>query len=260
MKQKVISLSIVFILIVSPWEASAQKMMMLNEDLKVNSEPLPVKSRGGSMLKFDFGIYKTVSAKAGWTSTTSKSKLFSSVERSESKQKSSVIITGNGPDTATINISLNIQSEEVRQMVISISKNRVAWEREEDPSKIKQTKNLVALITTNRDTVTWNFIYVSRESTERTDQNESFAFVTDGNKRFDIKKVTVWDNGKPPTLYSVVGFEFYADGVVVAALQNPMDTFQKKFVWLTNDLDEYMKLILATASSVLFSFTNQLPD
>jgi len=241
-------------------KGSAQKMMMLNDDLKVNSEPLPVKSRGGSMLKFDFGIYKTVSAKAGWTSTTSKSKLFSSVERSESKQKSSVIITGNGPDTATINISLNIQSEEVRQMVISISKNRVAWEREEDPSKIKQTKNLVALITTNRDTVTWNFIYVSRESTERTDQNESFAFVTDGNKRFDIKKVTVWDNGKPPTLYSVVGFEFYADGVVVAALQNPMDTFQKKFVWLTNDLDEYMKLILATASSVLFSFTNQLPD
>ena len=101
---------------------------------------------------------------------------------------------------------------------------------------------------------------VSRESTERADQNESFAFVTDGNRRFDIKKVTVWDNGKSPTLYSVVGFEFYADGIVVAALQNPMDTFQKKFVWLTNDLDEYMKLILATASSVLFGFTNQLPD
>ena len=252
----------IFFLLISAiaTKGSAQKIMLLNEKLKSNSEALLVKTRGGSMMKFDFGIYKTVSAKAGWTTTTSKSKLFSSVERSESKQKSSVIITGNGPDTATINISLNIQSEEVRQMVISISKNRVAWEREEDPSKIKQTKNLVALITTNRDTVTWNFIYVSRESTERTDQNESFAFVTDGNKRFDIKKVTVWDNGKPPTLYSVVGFEFYADGVVVAALQNPMDTFQKKFVWLTNDLDEYMKLILATASSVLFSFTNQLPD
>jgi hypothetical protein len=101
---------------------------------------------------------------------------------------------------------------------------------------------------------------VSRESTESTDQNESFAFITDGNKRFDIKKVTVWDNGKSPTLYSVVGFEFYADGVVVAAVQNPMDTFQKKFVWLKNDLDEYLKLILATASSILFSFTNQLPD
>ena len=241
-------------------KGSAQKTMMLNESLKTNSEQLSVKMRGGSLIKYDFGVYKTISAKAGLTSTKSKSKFFSSVERSESKQKSSVVITGNETDTATINISLNIQSEEVRQMVLSFSKDRVAWEREEDASKIKQTRNLVALITTNRDTVTWNFIYVSRESTEITDQDESFAFVTDGNKRFDIKKVTVWDNGKSPALYSVVGFEFYADGVVVAAVQNPMDTFQKKFVWLTNDLDEYMKLILATASSVLFSFTNQLPD
>jgi hypothetical protein len=252
----------IFFLLIAAFvlKGSAQKMMMLNENLKANSEPLSVKMRGGSMMKFDFGIYKTVSAKAGWTTTTSKSKLFSSVERSESKQKSSVVMTGKETDTATINISLNIQSEEVRQMVLSLSKGRVAWEREEDPSKIKQTRNVVALITSNRDTSTWNFIYVSRESTESTDQNESFAFVTDGNKRFDIKKITVWDNGKSPTLYSVVGFEFYADDVAVAAVQNPMDTFQKKFVWLKNDLDEYLKLILATASSILFSFTNQLPD
>jgi len=252
---------IFFLLIASfALNGSAQKMMMLNENLKANSEPLSVKMRGGSMMKFDFGVYKTISAKAGLTRTSSSSKFFSSVEKSESKQKSSVVMTGNETDTATINISLNVQSEEVRQMVLSISKGRVAWEREEDPSKIKQTRNVVGLITTNRDTVTWNFIYVSRESTESTDQNESFAFITDGNKRFDIKKVTVWDNGKSPTLYSVVGFEFYADGVVVAAVQNPMDTFQKKFVWLKNDLDEYLKLILATASSILFSFTNQLPD
>ena len=238
---------------------SAQKIMQLDETLKANSEAMAVKMRGGSMMKFDFGVYKTISAKAGLTKTSSSSKLFSSVEKSESKQKSSVVITGNETDTATINISINIQSEEVRQMVLSFSKDRVAWEREEDPSKIKQTRNVVALITTNQDTVTWNFIYVSRENTESRDQNESFAFVTDGNKRFDIKKVTVWDNGKSPTLYSVVGFEFYEDGIAVAALQNPMDTFQKKFVWLKNDLDEYMKLILATASSILFSFTNQLP-
>lgn len=258
MKQKVISLAVLlFMLNFFPREALSQKVMKLNDSLKTNSEPLSVKTRGGSMMKFDFGIYKTVSAKAGWTTTKSKSKLFSSVERSESRQKSSVVITGNEPDTATINISLNIQSEEVRQMVLSFSKDRVAWERDEDPSKIKQTKNLVALITTNRDTAAWNFIYVSWESANG---NETLAFVTDGNKRFDIKKVTVWDNGKSPALYSVVGFEFYADSVAVAAVQNPMDTFQKKFVWLKNDLDEYMKLILATASSVLFSFTNQLPD
>jgi len=251
----------IFFLLITAFalNGSAQKMMMLNEKLKANSEPLSVKIRGGSMMKFDFGVYKTISAKAGLTRTSSSSKFFSSVEKSESKQKSSVVMTGNETDTATINISLNVQSEEVRQMVLSISKGRVAWEREEDPSKIKQTRNVVGLITTNRDTVTWNFIYVSRESTDNTNQNESFAFITDGKKRFDIKKITVWDNGKSPTLYSFVGFEFYADDMVVAAVQNPMDTFQKKLVWLENGLDEYMKLILATASSILFSFTNQLP-
>lgn len=52
----------------------------------------------------------------------------------------------------------------------------------------------------------------------------------------------------------------YEDGIAVGVVQNPMDTFLKKFVWLKKDLDEYMKLILAAASSVLFSFTNQLPD
>ena len=57
-------------------KGSSQKLMMLNEDLKVNSEPLSVKTRGGSMMKFDFGVYKTISAKAGWTTTKSKTKLF----------------------------------------------------------------------------------------------------------------------------------------------------------------------------------------
>lgn len=249
-----------FLLAFTTLSGAGQKMMMLHESLKTNSEQLPVKMRGGSMIKYDFGIYKTISVKVGLTSTKSKSKFFSSVERSESKQKSSIVMTGNGSDTATINISLNIQSEEVRQMVISFSKDRVAWEREEDPSKIKQTKNLVALINTSRDTVTWNFIYVATISTEPNDESKSFAFVTDGNKVIEIKRVTEWNNGKSPTLYSVVGFEFYVDGIVVGAVQNPMDTFQKKFVWLKNDQDEYMKLILAAASSVLFSFTNQLPE
>jgi len=180
----------IFFLLITAFalNGSAQKMMMLNEKLKANSEPLSVKIRGGSMMKFDFGVYKTISAKAGLTRTSSSSKFFSSVEKSESKQKSSVVMTGNATDTATLNISLNVQSEEVRQMVLSISKNRVAWEREEDPSKIKQARNVVGLITTNKDTVTWTFIYVSRESTESRDQNESFAFITDGKKRFDIKK------------------------------------------------------------------------
>jgi len=208
------------------------------------------------MFKFDFGSYKALSAKAGFIKTTTKSKLFSAVENSESKQKASIVMLGNESDTATINISQNVSSEEIRDNVISIIGGKVAFGREEDPSKFKQTSNLIAIITTSRDTTTWNFVYMTMVSTENLKENKSTGIVTDGNKTIEIRTVTVWDNGKSPTFYSIVGFEFYVEGVAVAAVQNPMDTFQKKFVWLKNDLDENMKLVLASAATVLLSFTN----
>jgi hypothetical protein len=44
--------------------ASAQKIMRLDETLKANSEPLTVKMRGGSMIKYDFGVYKNNNSQA----------------------------------------------------------------------------------------------------------------------------------------------------------------------------------------------------
>ena len=260
MKQKAISLSVlVFILTVFSREASAQKMMMLNENLKANSQALPVKIRGGSLMKHDFGVYKTISAKAGWSSTKSSTKIFSGNEATESKQKSNIEITANEKDTASINIALNIKSEAVRDKVISFSKDRVAWEREEEPSKYKERRNLVAVITTSMDTTTWNYVQVDMVNSENAQENINNAFLTDGNRRIDIKRVSKWDNGKSPTLYFTVGFELYIDGVVVAAVQNPMDTFQKKYVWIKSDSDEKTKLIIAAAAVILLSFTNQVP-
>jgi hypothetical protein len=87
-------------------------------------------------------------------------------------------------------------------------------------------------------------------------EDMSAGVITNGDKNVDIRSVSLWDNGRSPTLYSVVGFQFYIEGVAVAAVQNPMDTFQKKFVWLKNDLDENMKLIISSAAVVLLSFTN----
>ena len=234
---------------------SAQKTMKVDDTLKAKSEAMLVKMRGGTLMKYDFGDYNTITAKAGWGS--GKSRMSKGIEESESKQKSFIELKNNSNDTCFINISLNETSESIRQRVISFSEGRVAWEREREPSKSSKVRNLIAAITTNIDTTTWNLVYVIQTSNQGVDQNYSYAFITDGNQSIEIKKVTVWDNGKSPRRYSVVGFEFYRDGVVVAAVQNPMDAYQKKFVWLKNDLDEYMKLILASASSVLFSFTNQ---
>jgi hypothetical protein len=237
-------------------QTSAQKTMMLDEGLKTNSQPAQVKTRGGMMMKFDFGEYKTISSKGGIMHTKSSSKLFSSIEKSESKSKASIVLENSTADTATINISVNETSEEVRENVIAISKGRVALEREDDPSKFKMTSNLVAVITTSGDTTTWNFAYVTLVNTDNPNENRSGGMISDGEKKIEIKNITVWDNGKSPTFYSVVGYEFYVDGVAVAAMQHPKDTFQKKLVWMKNGLDEKMKLIVASAMAVLFSFTN----
>ena len=254
------TISLLYLLIITMF-ASSQKTMMLDSVLKTNSEALSVKMRGGGMMKYDFGIYKTISAKAGWTKGKSKSKLFSGKEEVESKQNSSIEIVANEKDTATINVALNIKEESVREKVISFSKDRVAWEREEEPSKYKQSRNLVADISTSIDTNTWNFVYIDEYDIEKPQSKmKANGVVSDGTRNIEIKSVRKWDNGKSPTLYSKVGFELFIDGVAVAAVQNPMDTFQKKFVWLKNDLDEYTKMILAAAAVLLLSYGVLMPD
>jgi len=240
---------------------SAQKIMLLNDSLKANSEALSVKMRGGSNMKYDFGDFKTLTSKAGWVKTKTKSKFFSGKEEAESKQNSSIEIVANEKDTATINVAINIKEESVRNRVISFSKDRVAWEREEDPSKLKQERNLVADITTSMDTNTWNFVYIDEFDIEKAPGKlKANGFISDGTRNIEIKSVKKWDNGKSPTFYSKVGFEFFLDGAVVGAVQNPMDTFQKKFVWLKNDLDDYMKLVLASSAVLLLTFGILMPD
>ena len=239
--------------------ASSQKIMKLDDSLKASTQSLTVKMRGGSMLKYDFGVYKTISAKPGLEKTRTTSKLFSAMEETESKQKASIIMTGDDRDTVTSNISINVKSKEFRERVISISKGRVAWEREQDPSRIEQDRNLVAMITTSVDTTTWNLIYLAQLNTESRQPVSKSGVLSDGNKQIEIRDVTVWDNGKSPTFYSTVGFEFYSDGVAIAAVQSPADTFQKKFVWLRKNLDEETKLVLAGASAILLSFAVQMP-
>jgi hypothetical protein len=159
---------------------------------------------------------KTITAKPGLEKSKTTSKLFSAIEVTESKQKASMVMTGNENDTAIMNISVNVKSKEVREKFMSYSKGRITWEREEDPSTIEQNRNLVAVITTNRDTISWNLIYIAQLTTEKSSSNGN-GVLTDSSKTIEIRNVTVWDNGKSPTFYSTVGFEFYSDGVSIAS-------------------------------------------
>ncbi|GEM_PF-2975511 len=49
----------------------------------------------------------------------------------------------------------------------------------------------------------------------------------------------------------LVGYEFSMNGQALGAVQASMDSFQKKLVWLRNDMDGQLKLVLAAASAAM---------
>ena len=234
----------------------AQKKMMLDAYLKVNSESMLAKAKGISvLLKYEFGPYKIASAKGGMIKSKSNAKFFSAVESTSAKQKYSFVFLAHETDTVAVNVSIQNDMKEVRQNVISISKNRVAYEREIDPSAMESTQNTVASITLPGDTTSWVLIYYTRFNSDSSWKTKKQGSLTDGTTMIELREVRKWEDGSSPKMYTTTGFEFYLDGSAAGAVQNPLDTFQKKYVWLRNNLDEKMKTLLAAASAVLLNFS-----
>jgi len=57
---------------------------------------------------------------------------------------------------------------------------------------------------------------------------------------------------------SICGYEFYLDDNEHAAAQSSIDTFQKKYVWFSQNLEEPFKLVLAAASAAPMVHTDSM--
>ncbi len=87
--------------------ASGQKLIKIDESLKVNSQQVRAKRKGiSSVGKYEFGNYKVISGKGGWETTTSKSPLFSDNSSIKSSSKKSFVFVHEKGDTAIANISV----------------------------------------------------------------------------------------------------------------------------------------------------------
>lgn len=116
--------------------------------------------------------------------------------------------------------------------------------------------NYLALITPIADTTTWKMIIVSYRGKAVEGNFSADGILTDGKQQIQIRQVKVWEDGKVPTFKPIIGYEFFIDNKSIAAVQSSLDSFQKKFVWLRQDLDESMKTILAAASASLMVYTD----
>ncbi len=236
--------------------SSAQKMMNLERDLKANSEAILVKTKGnaafGSLFKYEFGPYKVISAKAGWVSSNLKSKFFSKIEKVESKQKANIIMVCNEKDTIEVNIVIDVASEGVRETYLEFGKGEMTIKPDDDLSKFKSTRSLLASIAQIGDSSAWSLALISQVNEGGSKSVNKYRFLTDKISTIEIGEIDKWEDGKSQFGYPI-GFEFYLNGKAIAAVQSPLDSFKKNIVWIQNGLDEKMKNVLAAASVVLLN-------
>ena len=77
-----------------------------------------------------------------------------------------------------------------------------------------------------------------------------YGSLTDGTRIIKIRPVKQWSNGKTAYRNDIIGFEFVANEICLAAVQKS-GYFSHKYVWLKTDLSEDLKLILAASAATL---------
>jgi len=218
--------------------ASAQKIMKLDNSLKAKSEPMEAKRKGVSTIgKYQYGPYKIVSGKAGWTKSKSSKRFLSFETETESKKKSSFVFVANDKDSVLVNTATNTKSKETSIGNFS--------------NLNKSSDNYIVLISPVNDTSEWKMFMAYNSGSEVDGNFKSDGTLTDGIANIEIRAVKQWDDGEGASFKMIIGYEFYLESQAIAAVQASIDTFKKKYVWLDKNLSEHMKLVLAAASASL---------
>jgi len=251
---KKLPLFIVIMLIYSS-NADGQKMMKLDDELKTYSQPMEAKRKGISTVgKYEFGPYKIVSGKAGWTITKSKERfvlvnsfkapIFNLDYNTESKNKSSFVFIANDKDTLLVNLTTNSKASETYIGPLS-------WLNQSN-------ENYITMISPVADTSKWVMILNTNSGAKVEGNYTAEGVLTDGVTNIEIREVKQWEDGKSPAFGMICGYEFYVDNHSIAAVQSCLDTTKKKFVWLYPDLDEKIKSVIAAASASLMVHTDEM--
>lgn len=234
--------------------AVAQSNIYLEGPFEEASTKMQVRRKGLSTIgKYEFGPYKIISGKAGWTTEKSKTGFISGDTRIESSSKSSFLFTGPQSDTITANIAFSSITQ-INENYGFVFRILTKWSLQE----ITENEVYMATFSSLMDTVIWTLVIaypVEDEIVFNADITEDMISkfkgeIANPQSTIDIIPEYRWENGKPATvLKPVEGYKFVLMGETVAAVQTyPIN---KRFVWLRNDLSENLKFILAAAATTL---------
>ena len=253
---KLISILILVTLFMMSIPSHAQKTIVISESLAANSEKWSVKMGTqwmGKIWNIRFGEYAVVSSKMGWTTTSNKSKLFNRKTESKTTNKFSFVLRNNTADSARVNAATYTTTQFIRE--IELLPNLYL-----DGTLLKDSSNFSAFININGDTTeVWT---LSRTVTQgkQIERNYEF-FLTDGKREILLIPTNSNKNGEDSRSLPALGYEFIEDFKSLSALQyygGGAFGANKNIVWMGNENDPKMKLVLAAAITAVLQISTVL--
>lgn len=259
MKKIIIFVHAIGFLLGINFSLTCQNHIYLDDDLKVASEPMPSKRKGLSSIgKYEFGTYKIISGKTGWTSTKGKTGFFSGDTKTESKTKSSFRFTGRDMDTITANITSTLVSQ-IDEQYGFVFRTLTGWSKLE---LIQNYEVYSANYSFSSDSGQWNLVLaypVGDEIDGEIQQAMISLFkgvLSNSQFEIDIKPEFRWENGRYGTLLKPVeGYIFSMNGKGVAAVQ--VYPINKMVAWIRQDLPDDLKFIVAAGLATMMVRSEQ---
>lgn len=248
-------------LLLFPLLVPAQKDIVLNERLAASSEVLKVKmgsQKFGKIWNFRFGDYAVVSSKKGWALTKSKTNFFGTKSESKTTEKFSFVLCNKTSDSATVNAADKIEVQQLNEIELL---PHFTWGENE---LISGADIFTANITINNDTIESWALFMN-ETKDQQSGSSFQAFLTNGHRKIIISPASSNINGSDTRMFPALGYEFTEFNQSLSALQyfgGGALGYNKNIVWLDKNLDDRMKLILASAMTAILEIkvTSMVPN
>lgn len=230
--------------------ASAQKNIILNENLQANSEQFKVKLRPhGNLWKIRFGDYSVISAKGGRTNTSSKSNMTGTKAETKSSNEFSFDLGKKG-DVATVKAVNNVNVESLHGLQIfknfSVGKDEVTG----------SSNHFLALIKINQDTSdSWTLLMNSEY--DATAGSIFEGVLTNGTRKINLTAASSNKEAKNNGFVPALGYQFDESGEYLGAVQyygGGLLGMNRNIVWMNKGLDPKFELVLAAATTAILQF------
>jgi hypothetical protein len=245
MKQKTM-LTIFIGLVVLAYACKAPQMLV-NSELRENSPAFAVKGRNGFLVgqKISFGPYKTEEVKRGWIKTHQSNFFF--INNQSGEQSIHFTLTDSLGNNYTANCAGHLKKEQTDLgFFLGHNNNPIIGEL----MKITEEYEETYAVTIEADTQTvWNMLVANRHVVRYKGKYKGLLYSQ--NQTVEINPVRNVEGSNIP-FPDVIGFEFTMNGKAIGAVE----VLNKGKVFISPDIDEKLKGVVATAAAALLLQTD----